>query len=61
MYRIRHDPVCPFSEERYLSGRNGAEGLHDYDSALYNDTSRREGRKLVERQCGIDLMPVQSR
>ncbi len=61
MYRIRHDPVCPFSGERYISGRNGVGGFQDYDSALYNDTSRRVGRKLVERQCGIDLMPVQSR
>ena len=27
--------------ERWISGQNGAGEPHDYDSALYNDTSRK--------------------
>ena len=43
------------AQERRISGQNGAGELHDYDSALYNDTSRKEMglEKLVEHQCGI--------
>ena len=29
------------AQERRISGQNGAGELHDYDSALYNDTSRK--------------------
>lgn len=43
------------AQERRISGQNGAGEFHDYDSALYNDTSRKEMglEKLVEHQCGI--------
>lgn len=43
------------ARERRIFGQNGAGELQDYDSTLYNDTSRTEMglKKLVEHQCGI--------